>query len=104
MQRKRRTEQLSLQNCRVMKLEFINTDLALKGHAGQLKELTATKLDRKQRRLTICGQRMQRRRKTEQRSLENGRFLELKFTMNYKAPEDLARQLKELNATSILPM
>ena len=59
-------------------------------------------LDRKQFNTIICGQRIQRKRRTEQLSVENSIVMEFKSIYNDGALADLAGQIKELNATNIL--
>ena len=46
-------------------------------------------------RLVIYGKVMQRKRRTEQPSIENGKVMELKLIKHDKALEGLAGQLKE---------
>ena len=50
----------------------------------------------------ICGQGMQRKRRTEQLSVENGRFMELQSIKNDEASEVLAGQVKELTAANVI--
>ena len=101
--KKGRTERLGLENGRVMELKFIKNDEALKGLALQLKELNARIFyRRRQFRVIVLGEGMQRKKRTKQVSIKNGRFMEFTFIMNNSLLKGLAGQLKELNATSIL--
>ena len=67
-----------------------------------VKSSTQRIIDRKQNRIIICAQGTQRKGRTEQLSLENGRAMELKFIRNDAVLKDLAGQLIELSTTKIL--
>ena len=103
MKRKRRTEQLSLEHGRLMKLPFIKNDGALKDHAGQLKELNATNIiptyKNQDYNLRARFSKKHKDRTTESR---NGRVMKLQFVKNGGAMKDLTGQLKDTNAANII--
>ena len=53
-------------------------------------------------RLVIYGKGMQRKRRTEQPSIENGKVMELKLIKHDKALEGLAGQLRNPEAPGLL--